>query len=160
MTAQSILGDGLEYTYKNDFRYKCMETALGYFSVSFDMSRVAYPDDDKSAWEQLSRSLATTIDTYGRLFRGFARTTAAECDMRIRQFLALDYSDSRTDDRIRLRTEGIDGPAWFILRTHNEAIREMEGGSWQELEEGAYLIEAAQSEVTLTLEPADERLYR
>ena len=40
------------------------------------------------------------------------------------------------------------------------AIREMEGGSWQELEEGAYLIEAAQSEVTLTLEPADERLYR
>nr|WP_289765328.1 DUF2194 domain-containing protein [uncultured Acetatifactor sp.] len=160
VTAQSILGDGLEYTYKNDFRYKCMETALGYFSVSFDMSRVAYPDDDKSAWEQLSRSLATTIDTYGRLFRGFARTTAAECDMRIRQFLALDYSDSRTDDRIRLRTEGIDGPAWFILRTHNEAIREMEGGSWQELEEGAYLIEAAQSEVTLTLEPADERLYR
>lgn len=160
VTVQSTLGDGLEYTYKNDFRFKCMETALGYFSVSFDMSRVAYPDDDESAWERLSRNLATTIDTYGRLFGGFARTTTAECDMHIRQFLALDYSHSRTDDRIRLEVKGIDGSAWFILRTHNEAIREMEGGSWQELEEGAYLIEVAQSDVTLTLGPADERLYR
>lgn len=160
VTVQSTLGDGLEYTYKNDFRFKCMETALGYFSVSFDMSRVAYPDDDESAWERLSRNLATTIDTYGRLFGGFARTTTAECDMHIRQFLALDYSDSRTDDRIRLEVKGIDGSAWFILRTHNEAIREMEGGSWQELEEGAYLIEVAQGDVTLTLGPADERLYR
>ena len=80
--------------------------------------------------------------------------------MHIRQFLALDYSDSRTDNEIHLQVEKIDGAAWFILRTHNETIQKMEGGNWQKLEEGAYLIEVAQSDVTLTLEPADQRFYK
>ena len=56
--------------------------------------------------------------------------------------------------------EGITGPAWFVLRTHNEAIEDMEGGSWQELEEGAYLIEVTDKRAVLTLKPADERFYR
>ncbi len=159
VTSQSTLGDGLLYTYRSDFLVRCMETALGYFSMSFDMERVAYPDGDGDAWEQLSRALASTISTYGQQFQGFARTTAAECDAHIRQLLALDYSSSRTDDTLRLQVEGITGPAWFILRTHNEAVSGMEGGSWQELEEGAYLIEVTQSDVTLTLKSTDERFY-
>ena len=69
----------------------------------------------------------------------------------------MDYRCSRTGDTIRLQVEGITGPVWFILRTHNEAVSEMEGGSWQKLEEGAYLIEAAQRDVSLNLESTDER---
>ena len=160
VTSQRTLGDGLEYTYRSDFRVRCMETALGYFSMSFDMGKVAYPEDDGDAWEQLSRALASTISTYGQQFQGFARTTAAECDAHIRQLLALDYTCSRTFDTLRLQVEGITGPAWFILRTHNEAVSEMEGGSWQKLEEGAYLIEVTGSEAALTLESTDERFYR
>lgn len=160
VTSQRTLGDGLEYTYRSDFRVRCMETALGYFSMSFDMGKVAYPEGDGDAWEQLSRALASTISTYGQQFQGFARTTTAECDAHIRQLLALDYACSRIDNTIRLQVEGITGPAWFILRTHNEAVSEMEGGSWQKLEEGAYLIEVTGSDVTLTLESTDERFYR
>ena len=52
------------------------------------------------------------------------------------------------------------GPAWFILRTHNESIKDMEGGSWQKLEEGAYLIEVQEEEVTLTLDSTDTPFYR
>ena len=55
--------------------------------------------------------------------------------------------------------EGVTGPVWFVLRTHNEAIREMEGGSWEELERDAYLLEVTEKEVTLRLGPADERFY-
>ena len=159
VTAQRALGNGLEYTYRDDFLVKSMETALGYFSMSFDMSRVAYPDEEGDAWEQLSKALASTVSTYGEKFRVFARTTASECDLRIRQFLALDFADSRTDDRIRLRVEGTTQPVWFVLRTHNEAVKDMEGGTWQELEKDAYLIEVEENEVTLTLEPADRRFY-
>ncbi len=160
VTSQRTLIDGLGYTYRSDFLVRCMETALGYLSVSFDMERVAYPDADGDAWEQLSRTLAATISTYGKEFQGFARTTAAECDAHIRRFLALDYRCSRTDDTIRLQVEGITGPAWFILRTHNETVKDMEGGSWQKLEEGAFLIEVTGSEAALTLESTDERFYR
>ena len=160
VTAQRVIGDGLTYTYESDFLVRCMETALGYFSISFDLSRVAYPEEDGDGWEQLSKTLGTTIGTYGQAFRGFHPTTASECDARIRQFLALDYRDDRIDDTIYLQVEGITGPAWFVLRTHNEAIEDMEGGSWQELEEGAYLIEVTDKRAVLTLKPADERFYR
>ena len=159
VTVQRVLGDGLEYTYKNDFLIRSMATALGYSSMSFDMSRVAYPDEEGDAWEQLSRALGTTVATYGEEYGAFNGTTASECDLRIRQLLALDYSDSRTDDVIRLQVEGVTGPVWFVLRTHNEAIREMEGGSWEELERDAYLLEVTEKEVTLRLGPADERFY-
>lgn len=159
VTSQRVLGDGLKYTYKNNFLVKSIGTALGYFSMSFDLSRVAYPEEDEDAWEELSKALGTTIGTYGKEFQAFDGTTASECDLRIRQFLALDYSHSRTDDRVRLEVEGATEPVWFLLRTHNEAIREIEGGSWQELEKDAYLIEVRESQVTLTLEPADERFY-
>ncbi len=160
VTVQRVLGDGLEYTYENDFLVRCMETALGYFNMAFDLSGVAYPEGDGETWEQLSKALGTTVGTYGQTFPGFARTTASQCDARIRQFLAVDYRDGRIDDAIHLQVEGLAGPAWFILRTHNETIRKMEGGSWQELEEGAYLIEVDQNQVTVTLEPAEERFYR
>ena len=160
VTAQKVLGDGLKYTYKDNFLVKSIGTALGYFSMSFDMSKVAYPEADEDAWEELSKALGTTISTYGKEFQAFEGTTASECDLRIRRFLALDFSDSRADDTVRLEVEGVTGPVWFILRTHNEAIREMEGGSWQELEKDVYLIEARESQVTLTLEPNDKRFYR
>lgn len=160
VTAQRVLENGLEYTYEKDFLVRSMETALGYFSAAFDLSRVAYPDGDGDGWGQLSRGLATTVGIYGQTFQGFARTTAAECDAHIRQFLALDYRDSRTEDEVHLQVEGLVGPAWFILRTHNESIKDMEGGSWQKLEEGAYLIEVQEEEVILTLDSTDRRFYR
>ena len=160
VTAQQVIGDGLAYTYENDFLVRCMETALGYFNISFDLSRVAYPEEDEEAWEQLSKALGTTIGTYGQTFRGFGATTVSESDARIRRFLALDYRDGRIDDTIHLQVEGSAGPAWFVLRTHNEAVEDMEGGSWQELEEGAYLIEVTEGRAVLTLKPADERFYR
>ena len=114
----------------------------------------------RDIFSRVMKGLGTTIGIYGQSFRGFHATTASECDARIRQFLALDYRDSRIDDAIHLQVEGITGPAWFVLRTHNEAIEDMEGGSWQELEEGAYLIEVTDKRAVLTLKPADERFYR
>lgn len=160
VTEQTVLNDGMTYTYESDFLIRGMQTALGYLNVSFDLSEVAYPADGETTWTEMSKDMASTVSTYGEQYPAFARTTVAECDARIRQFLALDYSQSRTDDQIEMKVENVSGPVWFILRTHNEAIQEMDGGSWVELEEGAYLIEATEENVKLTLGPADERHFR
>lgn len=128
--------------------------------MSCDLSQVAYPSDGETTWTQLSSAMASTVTTYGQQYPNFAKTTAAKCDARIRQFLAMDYSQSRTGDWIEVKVEGVDGPVWFILRTHNEAVRDMDGGSWEELEEGAYLIEVTQESAALILGPADERHYQ
>ena len=83
----------------------------------------------------------------------------SECDVRIRRFLQLDYEDSRTGDSIRLKTNDTGGTVWFILRTHYEQIKEMEGGSFRQLEEDAYLIQVEDREVTITMEPSEQRFY-
>ena len=49
---------------------------------------------------------------------------------------------------------GEEAEKYFILRTHNETVSQMEGGSWKRLEEGAYLIRADEEEILITLEPA------
>lgn len=160
VTEQNVLGDGLDYTYRNDFLTRTVETAMGYLNLAFDMERVAYPEDEEDAWEKLSRNFTKTLASYGQKFGGFDGTTVSESDLRIRHFLALDYADSRTGDTIQLEVEGTWGTAYFILRTHNEAIKEVEGGNWKELEEGAYLIEGLDRNITITLEASDERYYR
>ena len=159
VTRQTAFDIGLDYTYRGDFLVRCLETALGYLNISFDMERVAYPDSEDDAWEKLSTVFGTTVDTFGRLFAVFDSTTVSESDARIWSFLNLHYSDSREGDAIRMQVSGDEGVKWFLLRTHNEAVSRVEGGSWKQLEEGAYLISAEEEEVSITLEPADERYF-
>ncbi len=160
VTFQRSFNDGLEYKNKRDFMVKTQETALGYFSMVFDLSTVAYPEEKGDGWENLSKSFASAVASYGEMFQGFDKTTAAECDMRIRRLLALDFEDSRQKDTITLKVEDARGSAWFLLKVHNESVKSVEGGFFRRLEEGAYLITAKEPEVAITLEPADTRHYR
>ena len=159
ITEQRAVINGPEYSFRRDFRTRCVETALGYLSVCCDMERIAYPKGDEDSWDELSVEFLRNVEAYGRNLEGFSGTTAAECDERIRSFLALDYTESRKGDTICLQVSGTDGPAWFIFRNYGNDIKEVEGGEFQELEEGVYLIEAKSSEISIVLEPADERFY-
>lgn len=152
--AQTAFDIGFDYTYRGDFLARCLETALGYLSISYDMERVAYPKGEEDTWEKLSVDFGTTVDTFGRLFQEFDRTTVSESDFRIWRFLTLRYRDSRKGDTIEVQVTGEEAEKYFILRTHNETVSQMEGGSWKRLEEGAYLIRADEEEILITLEPA------
>lgn len=81
----------------------------------------------------------------------FGKTTLSESDGRVRTFLNLDYQQKRVDDTIYLEISGSDG-GWFILRTHGEKITGMDGGTYVEIEEDAYLINAERQEVEIHLE--------
>lgn len=160
VTAQKAFSIGLDYTYQGDFLVRCLETALGYLNISFDMERVAYPESDEDAWEKLSRDFGITVSRYANSFGGFDATTASECDVRIRNFLALDYEAEREGDAIRLQVTGNEGPVWFVLRTHHEKVAEVEGGSFEQLEQEAWLIGIEDGDVMIRVEPSDERYYR
>lgn len=159
VTRQRITADGLNYSFRGDLLARSMETALGYLNISFDMTRVAYPETEEDLWEKLALDFAKTAGAYEEDFQGFSGTTASECDARIRRFLQLDYAYGRTGDRIRLETNDTGGAVWFILRTHHEAVKEMEGGSFRQLEEDAYLIQVEDRDVMITLEPSEKRYY-
>lgn len=152
ITRQSSLSDGTVHTYRDDLRMRSVQTALGYSSVRLDMSRVAYPENEEDTLEKVVSEFSGNIGYYWDDFRGFAGTTISECDSRIRSFLALDYTDSRKEDIIHLELTGTETPVWFVLRTEGERIVRVDGGSWEQLEDSAWLIEAESADVSIELE--------
>ena len=61
-------------------------------------------------------------------------------------------NEKREENKIILQTS-LAG-SWFILRTHGEEIADVEGGTWTEIEEGAYLIQAAEPMIRIQVKTA------
>jgi len=151
VTKQNILSDGTKHTYREDFRMRSIQTALGYSSVGLDMTRVAYPESEEDTLEKVMSEFSGNVGYYWKNFKGFSGTTVSECDNRIRSFLALSYAESREGDRILLELTGAEAPVWFVLKTDGERVTHMDGGSYKQLEDGAWLIEAEGPEVMIEL---------
>lgn len=155
VTRQSAVSDGTKHTYREDFRLRSVETALGYSSVLLDMGRAAYPETEKDAVEKLVSDFGWNIRNHWKIFKGFEGTTASECDQRIRNFLALDYTEEAKEETVQLKLDRAGEPVWFVLRTDKE-IESIEGGTWSVLEEGAYLIEAEEENLTIGFKYAQD----
>lgn len=151
ITRQSAVIDGFEGAMRHDFRIRCLETAVGYTSIQIDMGSIIYAEPEDAGWVESSRILRENIQAYRIGKQGFANTTVSECDERIRSFLALDYSEKREFNSIRLEVNDVRQPVWFVLRTHGEAIERVEGGSWEKLEDDVFLINVEQKTVSITL---------
>ena len=156
MARQSITADGLDYSFRGDLLVRSMETALGYLNISFDMTRIAYPESEEDLWENLALDFAKTAGAYEEDFQGFSGTTVSECDQRIRNFLAVKFTQRRENNEIFLDFTSMEVPAWFVLRTDKEVVTHVENGNSQMIEKGAYLIEASDAHVTIELAPEEE----
>lgn len=150
VTGQTTLADGLKYTYRQDFRTRSIETALGYSSISVDVMPVAYPEDKSyRTWKDVAKYLAADLDSALKPFQAFSDTTVSECDAHIRSFLALDYDKKVEGNQIHLRLNR-KATVWFLLRS-NEKPADIQGGSWKRVEKDTYLIQADEKNVTITL---------
>lgn len=161
VTWQRVVADGMDHTYLGDFRVRCLETALAYTSVLADVGESVYPEDQSNPrWTQRVRGLGRDLRHYWRAYDAFDGLTTAQTDSRLRNFLNLSYQEERQGDVIHLKVDGGGEGAWFILRTHHEEIAGLEGGSFEKLEEDAFLIRTQSSELTVTLKAAAERRYQ
>ena len=161
MTLQSITSDGISHTYREDIRMKSLQTSLAYSNIVFDLKQILWPQKKEDRWEVLYEKFASNTNTYWKAFDSFKKTTVSEADRKIRNFLAMDYSDSFEGNTIRLNLFGAftGETTWFILRTHGEEPEVVEGASIVNIEEDAYLIAANQQEVTLKLKNKNELYY-
>lgn len=157
VTRQNITADAAFYNYSDDLRMRSLETALGYSNVLLDMHPVVWPEAEEDQWEKFSKRVMSNLNTYWKSFTVFDRTTLSESDERIRAFLNLDYRQRRVEDTIYLEVSGSD-KSCFILRTHGEKIVGIEGGTYVEIEEDAYMIYAEGQEVEIQLEKSRGRL--
>lgn len=158
ITTQAITMNGYQYTYKDDFRLKSIQTALGYSNVQVDIYRAIWPQKRKDEWEVISEKLASNISTYWNPFSVFEKTTITESDTRVRRFLNESVTSDRKADQISIKVENFNEDAWMMLRTHGEKIESMKNGSWEKIEDDAYLLHLTSSQATVTLK-SDTELY-
>ncbi len=156
---QRATNDAFSHTYSEDLRMQSLESALGYTSVILNMRRVAYPNDEDDNWEKLHERFSSYFLTYWKNYDDFAKTTLSESDVRVRRFLNLDYSYSRSGDEIAVDIDGFEHEAYFILRTHGEKIAGAEGATYQKLEKDAYLITANEEKIVIRVENEQKLSY-
>ena len=157
ITLQCSTSDGMNYTYRGDIRMKSIQSALGYTNIMLNMQDIFWPEQETDRWEIMQKPFSSNLLTYWKNFSCFSNTTLSESDARVRSFLKLDYSHSREDDEITLKTT--EPGSWFILRTHGEEIEEIEGGSWEKIEEDAYLICVENAEVKMQMKTPGLHYY-
>ena len=160
VTLQPSTSSGIRHTFLDDFKVKCMETALGYSNITLDLYSVTYPEGDEDSWEKMSKKIAANLGTYWKAYEAFDATTLTESDVRIRRFLALDYKQQRAGNVFTLSLEHREDAAWFLLRLHGEKVTEVAGGSFEEIEDGVYLILAEEDEVSVEVQTGETWQYQ
>ncbi len=153
VTLQNATGNAKEYTYMDELAVKGIQTALGYSNVLLDLHAATWPQAITDEWQNLYDQMSSNVQTYWSGDNGFQQTTLSESDMRVRNFLNLDYEDGRSGDTVVLKVSNITGEAWFLMRTHAEKIVDIRGGEYEQLEEDVYIIKAMEEKVEMDLEP-------
>ena len=157
VTFQSLTSDAMHHTFEDDLQMRSLQTCLGYSNIMLDMQKISWPETEQDRWEDLYKEFSSNLNTYWKEFQYYDKVTASECNRRIRKFLNLDYEHAKKGNTISLYLQNAEGENWFILRTHGKEVEKVEGGSWQKLEEDAYLIQTENKKLEITLK--DSGLY-
>ena len=152
VTVQSVTSDGMNYSYSDDIRMRSIQSSLAYTNVMLNMQDIFRPQRKTDRWQFMQKHFSSNLLTYWKNFTGFDSTTLSESNIRTRTFLNLDFSQSRDENEITLKTS--ETGSWFLLRTHGEEITEIEGAAEKEIESGAYLIQAQDTTVRILVETA------
>lgn len=155
VTLQGITNLGYKYTYSKDLLTRSLASGLGYSNILITLDNVIWPESKEDQWEVYFDHVYSNTSTYWTMYKCFEQTTASQSDVRIRNFLNLNYSSHKTDDVIRLNVSGSE-EAWFVLRTHDQQITNITDAEYEKIEENAYLIHTKSNEVTIQLGDSEE----
>ena len=159
LTEQRVTSNGVKHTFMDDIKLKSMETALAYSNITLDLYSVTYPQSDEDSWQKLMKKIAPNVSTYWKAYETFDATTLSESDQRIRRFLALDYKQERKKNNIYVSIDHFDEQAWFMLRLNGEDLKSVQGGTYEQIDEGVYLIEAQEAYVAIQVKPRGKLYY-
>jgi hypothetical protein len=159
VTRQSGINYGFTHTFSDDLRLKSLETVLAYSSISVDMEKIAEPETQEDSWEKKYERLAANTSTYWKPYSAFAKTTLIQSDAKIRKFFTLTYNQERIGNIVTVDIQNVTGEVDFLLRTFQEKVDQVEGGSFRLIEEGVYLITTDQPHMKITLDPEEAPFF-
>lgn len=139
--------NGYRHRYSDDIMLKSLETALGYSNIVLDLQRIAYPQGEEDEWQNFAKEMTSTIGTFWKKFLAFDATTVSESGQRARRFLAADFNKTIKKNGVKINIINFEEKMYFILRLDGKEVDSVEGGTFKEIEKGAYLIEADSPDV-------------
>lgn len=140
-----------KYTYSDDFRQRCFQTALAYTSIEFNMTGVCNPDDEKELWNEEIKSKSTALTSYMKNSKMFTKCSISQADKRIREFMAADYSYKQNSSCVSLDITGAQDMTRFIVRLRTGDVENVSGAVCTKVEKGVYLITAQSKHVEMTI---------
>ena len=140
-----------KYTYSDDFRQRCFQTALAYTNIEFNMTGVCNPDDEKELWNEEIKSKSTALTSYMKNSKMFTKCSISQADKRIREFMAADYSYKQNSSYVSLDITGAQDMTRFIVRLRTGDVENVSGAVCTKVENGVYLITAQSKHVEMTI---------
>lgn len=140
-----------KYTYADDFRQRCFQTALAYTNIEFNMTGVCNPDDEKELWNEEIKSKSTALTSYMKNSKKFTKCSISQADKRIREFMEADYSYKQNSSYVSLDITGDQDTARFIVRLRTGEVENVSGAVCTKVEKGVYLITAQSKHVEMTI---------
>lgn len=140
-----------KYTYSDDFRQRCFQTALAYTNIEFNMTGVCNPDDEKELWNEEIKSKSTALTSYMKNAKMFTKCSISQADKRIREFMAADYSYKQNSSYVSLDITGAQDTTRFIVRLRTGDVENVSGAVCTKVEKGVYLITAQSKHVEMTI---------
>lgn len=140
-----------KYTYSDDFRQRCFQTALAYTNIEFNMTGVCNPDDEKELWNEEIKSKSTALTSYMKNSKMFTKCSISQADKRIREFMAADYSYKQNSSYVSLDITGTQDTTRFIVRLRTGDVENVSGAVCTKVEKGVYLITAQSKHVEMTI---------
>lgn len=152
---QGATGSGTKHTYTDDIMLKSIETALGYSNTVIDLKNVAYPESEEDSWEKFNKDMTAIIGTYWKPFNVFDATVISESSQKIRRFLSADFTKEQAENGINIDISNFEEELSFIFRANGKKDISVNGGTIEEIEEGAYLIKAKARHIEIRWQEKD-----
>ena len=139
---------------KNDrqkLEFVSAATAFGAVVHNLTVEDIILNESSKETWTQTSKNYIKTIDNYRANFDFLKSRSATSTAKAVKAFKKNSPKIIMEDKEVNIRfEEGWIGPSSFILRTE-KLIQNINGGTYKDIEEGAYLITALDKDVDISL---------
>lgn len=140
----------------DDYMYIAALSELNFHFVS---THFLHPDDvldeDRGAelgWEKLYRNLQDYISWLYKSCPVIRRATGSELAAAVQRYDLVKPLRTYNGNTIELKLDNFYSEAWMILRLNDEqTIDEIDGGSFEEVAEGMYLVKCDEESVTIHL---------
>lgn len=115
-----------------------------------DVAKIVNPESEEMNWVTVSKDYSEYIAYYKEDFAAFESVTAQEASIRYMEYMLMEPHISYGENELEVEIGNMPQTASFILRTQKE-IEDAKDCKYKKLCKGAYLIEAQQDHIHISL---------